>query len=95
MDAGIGGHNFFHRRDNYRMWYFNLTFMSYRDWRIAHVLSHHFYPNSLLDVELVSHEPYLCYIPDQNVKNLVQRYVSYFYAPIFYITYYPREFFTK
>lgn len=55
--CGVCGHNYFNRRDNFRMKYFNLLMMSYRDWRASHALSHHMFPNSLLDVELVLWEP--------------------------------------
>lgn len=80
--TGICGHNYLHQRDNYRMIYFNVIFMSYRDWRISHALSHHLYPNSLLDIELSMFEPFLNYLPHS--KNWIQRYVSYIYSPIFY-----------
>lgn len=34
----ISAHNFFHRRDNFRMFYFNLTFYNYKEWRISHAM---------------------------------------------------------
>lgn len=77
------------------MFYFNLLFMSYRDWRISHVLSHHIYPNSLLDIELVALEPFMVYVPSKSAKNFIQRYVSYAYSPIVYFTFYLREFAVK
>lgn len=88
--TGICGHNYLHQRDNYRMFYFNLIFMSYRDWRVSHVLSHHIYPNSLLDIELKVVEPFLVWFPRS--KNFVQRYVSYIYSPIFYSLLYMQQF---
>lgn len=84
--TGIAGHNFFHQRDNYRMYYFNLLFMSYRDWRITHVLSHHLFPNSYLDFEMLLIEPILDWLPSN--KNWIQRYVSWLYSPIVYAGFY-------
>lgn len=80
----ISAHNFFHRRDNFRMMYFNLSFFNYKEWRITHAMSHHLYPNSLHDMEVSFFEPFLCWIPDPNTKGFVQRYVSWIYSPIIY-----------
>lgn len=91
--TGIAGHNFFHQRDNYRMYYFNLLFMSYRDWRITHVLSHHLFPNSYLDFEVVMIEPIMVWLPSN--KNWIQRYVSWLYSPIVYAGFYYVEFAKK
>lgn len=93
--CGICAHNYFHMRDNYRMFYFNLLFMSYRTWRITHALSHHMYPNSLLDYELTGFEPFLVFVPDKRVKNFAQRYLSYIYSPVFYCFYFLRYFFLR
>lgn len=90
--TGVCAHNYLHQRDNYRMLYFNLIFMSYRDWRISHVLSHHLYPNSLLDVELTILEPYIVWIPSDTAKNLFQRYAPFVYSPILYSVFYLYEF---
>lgn len=93
--CGICGHNYLHQRDNYRMYYMNLIFMSYRDWRINHVLSHHSYPNSLLDAELLDNEPFLIFVPDKHAKSFTQRYLSYIYSPFYYAIYYPYVFLYK
>lgn len=93
--TGVSGHNFFHQRDNYRMRYFNLLLMSYRDWRISHVFSHHIYPNSLLDCEIIMFEPIFVWLPCEKSKNFIQRYVSYIYAPFAYSIVYPLEFTKK
>ncbi len=45
-------HNFFHKKDNFRMYYFDLSLFSHNDWRISHVISHHIYPNTILDLEM-------------------------------------------
>lgn len=80
----ISAHNFFHRRDNFRMLYFNLSFFNYKEWRISHALSHHLYPNSLHDMEISFFEPFLCWIPNANTKGFIQRYLSWIYSPIIY-----------
>ena len=41
-------HNFFHIRHHWRQYYFDLSLMSSLEWKIAHILSHHNYPNTLL-----------------------------------------------
>lgn len=79
----ISAHNFFHRRDNFRMLYFNLSFFNYREWRISHAMSHHLFPNSLHDLEITLFEPLLCWIPSP-VKTIGQRFVSWIYSPIIY-----------
>ncbi|XP_045494026.1 cytochrome b5-related protein-like [Colias croceus] len=56
-------HNFIHRRTNWRMYLFNLSMWSYRDFRVSHVLSHHLYTNTLMDAELSTLEPVLIYNP--------------------------------
>lgn len=78
----ISAHNYFHTRDNFRMTYFNFTFLSYKEWRISHALSHHLYPNSLFDLEITLFEPFLCWVP--KAKNFIQRYASWIYGPIIY-----------
>lgn len=90
--TGICGHNYLHQRDNYRMKYMNLIFMSYRDWRVSHALSHHMYPNSLLDIELSILEPFFVWVPSDTAKNVFQRYVSYIYSPFVYSIFYLHEF---
>lgn len=79
----ISAHNFFHRRDNFRMMYFNLSFLNYKEWRISHAMSHHLFPNSLYDLEIVLFEPILCWIPSP-MKTFTQRYFSWLYSPIVY-----------
>lgn len=80
----ISAHNFFHRRDNFRMFYFNLSFFNYKEWRISHAMSHHLYPNSLHDMEVALFEPFLCWIPNGKIKGFTQRYLSWIYSPIVY-----------
>ncbi|XP_049529706.1 cytochrome b5-related protein-like [Anopheles darlingi] len=80
----IAAHNFLHQRDNWRMLAFNIAFLSYREWRVSHVISHHLYPNSLLDMEISSFEPFLCYLPWSSLKSSFQRYGSWVYGPFIY-----------
>lgn len=81
----ISSHNFFHQKDNWRMKLFNLSMMSYREWRISHGLSHHIYPNTLHDVEMSFFEPFLPWLPSQNVKPKgIFKYFSWAITPIVY-----------
>lgn len=90
----IAAHNFFHRRDNFRMYYFNFMLLSYREWRIQHSLSHHLYPNSLLDLEVTLFEPFLCWATG-NAKSVVQRYGSWLYSPVVYMVLFIVQFLTR
>lgn len=65
------------------MYYFNLSLLSYRDWRIQHAISHHLYPNSMYDMEVKLFEPFLCWTPNAS-KNVIQRYGSWLYSPVIY-----------
>lgn len=79
----IGAHNFFHQKDNFRMYYFNLSFLNYRQWRIQHSMSHHLFANSIHDLEVSVFEPFLCWSPTAT-KTVIQRYASWIYSPIIY-----------
>lgn len=90
--AGVCGHNFLHQKENYRSKYLSLIFLSYRDWRITHVLSHHMFPNSYLDVETMLFEPLFIWTPKSQYKNLIQRFGSWFYGPVIFFFVYTLEF---
>ncbi|XP_047108023.1 cytochrome b5-related protein-like isoform X1 [Schistocerca piceifrons] len=79
--TAICAHNFTHLKDNLRMYYFDFSMMSSRDWRISHVLSHHLYTNTLLDLEVSMFEPWFKFLPFEE-KNFFTRYVSWIYSPI-------------
>ncbi|KAL7741076.1 hypothetical protein ACLKA6_018113 [Drosophila palustris] len=81
----IAAHNYFHRRDNWQMYTFNLGMMNFCSWRISHALSHHIYPNSYFDLELSMFEPFLCWIPNPHIKNQAMRYVSWVTEPLVYV----------
>ena len=40
-------HNFFHKKDHWRMYYFDLSLLSSYEWRISHAISHHLFPNTI------------------------------------------------
>lgn len=78
----IAGHNYVHRKDNFRMNYFNFSLLSHREFRVSHALSHHLYTNSLVDMEVLVLEPLICWIPNPKIKGFINRYVAWIYGPI-------------
>lgn len=56
-------HNFFHQRDNWRMFAFDAGPYSSYEWRISHVYSHHAFPNTLNDFEVSAPEKILQFLP--------------------------------
>ena len=77
------GHNYFHMRDTFRMYYFDLSTMSSKDWRITHAMSHHTYPNTLWDYEIYSLEPFLFLLPDPK-KSTLSSVVRQLASPLFW-----------
>lgn len=71
---------------------FNLSFLSYREWRVSHAMSHHLYTNSFHDLEISMFEPFFVWLPQPNMKNFIQRYLSWFYGPLIYCILYIMEF---
>ncbi|KAI5644434.1 fatty acid desaturase domain-containing protein [Phthorimaea operculella] len=63
----VASHNYIHRRSNWRMYLFNFSLWSYRDFRVSHALSHHLYPNTLMDLEVSAFEPLVYWNPRKNV----------------------------
>lgn len=49
----VAAHNFFHKKDNWRLFYYDLGTLSSHEWRISHAYSHHLYPNTILVVFLI------------------------------------------
>nr|CAH7757886.1 unnamed protein product [Callosobruchus chinensis] len=80
--TAVAAHNFFHQRDNFRMYYFDFTMMLHREWRISHALSHHLYTNTVYDLEISSLEPFLQYLPTK--KSFFFKYLSWIYSPLVY-----------
>ncbi|XP_039313567.1 cytochrome b5-related protein [Solenopsis invicta] len=77
----IAAHNYFHMRDNFRMYYFDLSMASSKNWRISHVMSHHMYTNTLWDYEIYVVEPFLQWFP-RNDKSYFARVISEIISPI-------------
>lgn len=75
-------HNYFHRKDNFRMYGINLSGSDYNAWRITHVLSHHIYTNSYYDVEVTFLEPFLQFLPRS--KTTGYKVLAIIISPIFY-----------
>ncbi|XP_050298513.1 cytochrome b5-related protein-like [Anthonomus grandis grandis] len=86
----IAAHNYFHKKDNFRMYYFNFSLQTVREWRISHVLSHHLHTNTIDDYEILSAEPFLNYLPVE--KSNFRRYGQWFWAPVFWSTGFHRAF---
>ncbi|XP_019869412.2 cytochrome b5-related protein [Aethina tumida] len=79
----VAAHNYFHKKDNFRMYYFDFTLMQSREWRISHVLSHHIYTNTIQDLEVSNLEPFMFYLPC--TKHFVVRYLSWIYTPVVFV----------
>ncbi|KAH8326049.1 hypothetical protein KR067_013681 [Drosophila pandora] len=77
-------HNYFHQRDSWRMYAFNLSLMNFRSWRVSHALSHHVYSNSLHDLEMSMFEPFMCWLPGRQYATKIQRWISIIISPIVY-----------
>ncbi|CAL4062179.1 unnamed protein product [Meganyctiphanes norvegica] len=76
-------HNFFHQRDNFRMYYFDLCPLSSSEWRVTHAISHHLFTNSIYDWEISALEPFVFFLPDP-AKNKYVAYLTIFWSHIFY-----------
>ena len=76
-------HNFFHQKPTWRMYVWDLSLLSSRDWRITHAFSHHLYTSTFYDVELAGWEPLAVFIPATK-KNLIHKTLAPIYIPIIY-----------
>lgn len=74
----MSAHNFFHQRDNFRMYYWDFSLLTSHDWRISHGLSHHLFTNTRYDLEVIALEPLLVFLPKRD-KNFLQRYAAQVY----------------
>ncbi|XP_070153067.1 cytochrome b5-related protein isoform X3 [Polyergus mexicanus] len=77
----VAAHNYFHMRDNFRMYYFDLSMLSSKNWRITHIMSHHMYTNTLWDYEIYVVEPFLQWIPRKD-KSYFAGIISKIISPI-------------
>ena len=75
-------HNFFHQKDNWRMFCCNLSLFDYREWRVSHAMSHHLYTNSYYDLESTMFEPILCWLPHS--KTWTKKITMTLTSPISY-----------
>ncbi|KAF7280591.1 cytochrome b5-related protein-like [Rhynchophorus ferrugineus] len=89
----IAAHNYFHQKDNYRMYYFNLSLMQVREWRISHILSHHLHTNTIDDLEISAWQPFLQYLPIK--EKPLRRYGQWLAAPIIWVTGFHRSYITR
>lgn len=89
----IAAHNYFHRKDNFRMYYFNFSLMQVREWRISHVLSHHLHTNTIDDYEISSWQPLLQYLPVENKP--LYGYGQWLIAPLIWISGFHRALLTR
>lgn len=66
-------HNFWHQKRNWRMYTWDFTFYSSHHWRITHAISHHSFPNTAYDYELMAFEPFIEYLPVEKgfLRNLL------------------------
>jgi hypothetical protein len=56
-------HNFYHQKNNWRMFSWDLTPASSYEWRISHGYSHHTFPNTAYDYEIMIFRPFLYFFP--------------------------------
>jgi len=81
--TAVCSHNFFHQKDNWRMYLFNMSLFTVRQWRISHALSHHLYPNTHYDLEISMFEPFFKYIPSTE-KSKLWSSLSVICSPVVY-----------
>lgn len=77
-------HNFIHQKDNWRMYTANISMMSWRDFRVFHVISHHMYTNTWSDLEVSNFEPHLQWMPIQ-IKTQFSVLYSALVSPLSYM----------
>ena len=88
-------HNFFHQRPSWRMYIWDLSLLSSRDWRITHAFSHHLFTSTFYDVELAGWEPFAIFIPatEKHIlhKVLAPLYITIIYALVTVIEYIKKQ----
>ncbi|XP_018057245.1 PREDICTED: cytochrome b5-related protein-like isoform X1 [Atta colombica] len=83
-------HNYFHMRDNFRMYYFDLSMLSSKNFRITHAMSHHMYPNTIWDYEMYVLEPFVQWMPRKD-KSYLMGMISKIISPIVWMLLYIAE----
>uniref|UniRef100_A0A6B2L6R9 Cytochrome b5 heme-binding domain-containing protein n=1 Tax=Arcella intermedia TaxID=1963864 RepID=A0A6B2L6R9_9EUKA len=82
------GHNFFHQKDTPLRFILNITLTSSHEWRQSHAISHHHYPNSRLDAEVLGPESLFIYFCTSQKRSFVyKRLILFFLFPICSITF--------
>ena len=66
-------HNFFHQKENWRTKIFDFATYNSSEFRLSHIFSHHPFPNTIYDFEVLAVEPYIQFLPKQN-KSWFSRY---------------------
>ncbi|XP_022908490.1 cytochrome b5-related protein-like [Onthophagus taurus] len=89
----ISAHNYFHQADNFRMFYFQLGFQSVKEWRVSHALSHHLFPNTIIDMEMYIFEPLATYFPKN--KSFLKRYLPWLVSPLIWCLVFHGSFFLR
>ena len=64
------------------MYSWDLTPYSSYDWRIQHALSHHIFPNSILDFEVTVMQPFVWWLPVK--KSILYKLYEPFLAQLLY-----------
>jgi len=82
-------HNYFHLADKFawRRFYFDLSFVGSREWRISHALSHHLYTNTYADLEVSSVEPLIEFLPVP--KGAIRTFLHHIASHVFAVFSYP------
>ena len=81
-------HNFYHKADNFRRYYHDLSSLSSSDSRITHVLSHHVFTNTIYDIEIAVKEPVLPFLPDPR-KQYRSKILSCVMLPVMIVFFLP------
>ncbi|ODM92570.1 Cytochrome b5-related protein [Orchesella cincta] len=82
----VGAHNFFHKKDSWRIFYYDLSSLSSYEWRISHAFSHHLFPNTILDYEVSLGEPMVEMLPIRP-KSFLHKYIMPFVIDSLYGVY--------
>ncbi|XP_063533222.1 cytochrome b5-related protein-like [Cydia strobilella] len=90
----VASHNYIHRRSNWRMHLFSMSMWSYRDFRVSHVLSHHLYPNTLMDLEISAFEPLVYWTPRKE-KPFFSKYFAFLIELLYFPFKYLIDFFIR
>ncbi len=87
-------HNFFHQKDNWRRYYWDISMFNSTDWRVTHMLSHHLHTNTYQDVEITAMFPFVDWMSNEG-KHWVHKYLSTFYVYLLFLAIAPIQFTTK